>query len=227
MRFIAVKKEKILIVLYLLIIFVGLVTTVRRESVAVFSMPMSKKVVLIDSGHGGWDPGKIGEGNVLEKDINLKIARKLQTFLEQGGSFVITTRTEDEALGDTKSGDMRERKRIANDEKAGLMVSIHQNSFTQAGVHGAQVFYYEESEESKKLAECIQKELKSFLDNTNRFEAKSSTAYYVLKKTTIPTVIVECGFLSNENEKNNLSSEEYQEKVAWAIYTGIVNFCKQ
>ena len=118
---------------------------------------------------------------------------------------------------------MNERKKLANEEGADLFVSIHQNSFPQENVKGAQVFYYGDSPESKRLAECVQNRLKE-VDKNNTREAKPNKDYYLLKKTSVPSIIVECGFLSNEEESNRLKSEEYQEKIAWAVYLGILDY---
>lgn len=223
MKFISVKKEKILVYLYVVVIFFGLMYAYSNKTISTF-MPLSKKVILVDAGHGGWDPGKVGEGNILEKDINLAVADKLQRYLEQGGSYVITTREDDSALGDRKNSDLNGRREIANNGKADILVSIHQNSFPQQEVKGAQVFYYNESDESLKLATSIQNEIKNFVLPNNKFSPKANTNYYLLKQTNIPSVIVECGFLSNTEELANLAEEEYQEKIAWAIYMGITKF---
>jgi N-acetylmuramoyl-L-alanine amidase len=193
------------------------------DSVPVFNMPVAKKVVVLDAGHGAWDPGKIS-GTIEEKDINLAIVQKLQAYLEEGGATVIVTRQDDTSLGDSKAVDMRVRSLIANKSNADIFVSVHQNSFTNAGVHGAQVFYFNQSDDSEKLGDCIQTQLKEFADPANRFLPKPNANYYVLKQTTMPAVIVECGFLSNSGDRKKLSTDEYQEKVAWGIYLGIIDY---
>lgn len=134
------------------------------------------------------------------------------------------TRIEDEALGTKKISDMRSRKEITNLSKADIIISIHQNSYPSQKVKGAQTFYYSESEKSKRLAESIQTELISFLDTQNKREIKPNNDYYILKQTDIPAVIVECGFLSSDIERNLLSDDEYQEKIAWSIYMGIIKY---
>ncbi len=224
MKVFSIKKETILFFTYLTVIIIGVIKIYKDETVATFSMPISKKIIAIDSGHGGWDPGKVSADEKLEKDINLQIAKKLQSYLEQGGSTVLMTRTTDEALGERKSIDMRERIVIANDYKSDILVSIHQNSYPKETVQGAQVFYFENFENSKKLAENVQEEIKAFVDPENRREAKANTNYYLLKKSKTPAIIVECGFLSNPSDTNKLSDNEYQEKIAWAIYKGIIKY---
>ncbi|MDR1914603.1 MAG: N-acetylmuramoyl-L-alanine amidase [Clostridiales bacterium] len=225
MKVISITKEKILVGLYLFIIFVGLAFTMRNETVltASFSMPLSKRVVLIDPGHGGVDPGKVS-GKTEEKNINLDIALMLQGYLETADAVVYMTRIDDADLAQSKKSDMYARKLTANTSNADIFVSIHQNSYPSASVEGAQVFYFNRSDNSKRLAESIQKQIKSFVDYRNRFEAKENSNYYVLKQTTMPAVIVECGFLSSPNEKYKLNNPDYQDRIAWAIYMGIVDY---
>ena len=186
-------------------------------------MPLSRKVIVLDAGHGGWDPGMVS-GKVEEKHINLSIAQKLQTFLEQGGATVIITRLDDSDLSSSKAGDMNARRLIANTSHADIFVSIHQNAYVSPGVKGAQVFFFNESDNSQKLATLVQNRIKEFVDSGNRFKAKANSNYYVLKQTEMPAVLVECGFLTNYNERQKLTKEEYQNKMAWGIYLGIVDY---
>lgn len=188
----------------------------RSISLCVFTRSLYK--------HGAWDPGKVGNNNENEKDINLQIAKKLQSYLEQAGSQVLMTRTSDEALGDKKTTDLKSRIQIANTNKSDILVSIHQNSYPDEKVEGAQVFYFNDSDTSKKLAEFIQSEIKDFVDFDNKRDFKSNTNYYLLKKTSSPAVIVECGFLSSPTETKKITDDEYQEKIAWAIYKGIIRY---
>lgn len=218
-----INKNKALLYVYIFIIFVGMFKTYLSESIETFSMPVANKNIVIDAGHGDWDPGKVAKDGTLEKDINLQISKYLQGYLEQSGGFVLTTRIDDKALADSKREDLKARKNIANNENVDLLISIHQNSFPKENVKGAQVFYYEGSEESKKLADCVQNRLKE-VDNSNNRVAKSNKDYYLLKQTTMPSIIVECGFLSNSEENENLKNEEYQQKIAWAIYLGILDY---
>lgn len=224
MKVISIKMERLLLFIYCAVLLIGIITSIGREVIPTFNMPISKKVVVIDAGHGGWDPGKVGNNDTLEKNINLAVALKLQAYLEQGGSVVLMTRIEDEALGTKKMSDMKNRKELANLSKADIIISIHQNSYPSQNVKGAQAFYYADSEKSKLLAEAIQAELISFLDVKNKREAKPNSDYYILKQTDIPSVIVECGFLSSDIERNLLTDDEYQEKIAWSIYMGIIKF---
>ena len=217
------NKYKILLFIYIFVIFVGMMRTYFYEIKETFSMPVANKKIYIDAGHGEWDPGKVAKDGTLEKDINLSISKYLQSYLEQSGGFVLTTRIDDTTLSNKKREDLKERKNIANNEEVDILVSIHQNSFPKENVKGAQVFYYHNSEGSKVLAEAVQNRLKE-IDKTNDRVAKENKNYYILKETKMPAIIVECGFLSNEEENNNLKNEEYQKKIAWAIYLGIIDY---
>lgn len=224
MRVFSIRKEKILICVYILLIIFGLFHNYSKETVSTFFMPVSKKIIVIDAGHGGFDPGKIAKGDIYEKDINLSIALKLQKYLEQNGATVIMTRTEEDALSNTKNEDMNRRKEIINSGKGHILISIHQNSFPEESARGAQVFYYNDESQSKILANLIQDEFKNISDYENKRSAKANSDYYILRETNLPAVIIECGFLSNMAELNLLNSDEYQEKVAWGIYKGVISF---
>ncbi len=178
--------------------------------------------------HGGDDPGKIGINKAKEKEINLQIAKELEKLLKEEGIKVVMTRRDDEGLYDKSSNnkkveDMRRRCEIITKAKPVFTVSIHQNSYPEESVKGAQVFYYGQSKEGKNLAETLQKSLVDHLDPQNHRQAKANESYYLLKKTPSPTVIVECGFLSNSKEAELLVTEEYQKKVAEAVKLGILD----
>ena len=219
--------ENISIFVLLVIIVSGLYFTIQKQNTVETMLPVNSKVIILDAGHGGWDPGKTGTQGDNEKNINLQIAQKLKQYLEQGGAVVYMTRNSDEALGEKKGEDMKERKRIANESEGDIFISIHQNAFPKGSAKGAQVFYHKQSQEGKKLAEEIQKSLKKYVDDENIREVKENTNYYILKKTELPSALVECGFLSNLEEEKKLNTEEYQQKVAWAIYVGIMNYFEQ
>lgn len=188
-----------------------------------------KAIIVIDAGHGGNDPGKIGVNGAKEKDINLNIAMFLEQYLTAQDIQVTMTRTSDtglysEGTSNKKAEDMRNRVKLVNDSQADLLVSIHQNSYTAAKYTGAQVFYYKGSLEGRRLAESIQNRLVSGLDPDNHRAAKDNSEYYLLKNAPAAAVICECGFLSNPEECEKLSDENYQRQVAWNIYMGIMNY---
>lgn len=191
----------------------------------------TKYCVVVDAGHGGDDPGKIGTAGTLEKEINLAIAKRLEALLKQADVAVVMTRTDSNGLYDENASgkkvqDMKRRVSVMEEAKADLAVSIHQNSYPDPAIKGAQVFYYTSSVEGKQLAECLQERLVKGLDPQNHRQAKANDSYYLLKKTACPIVIVECGFLSNPQEEALLTDSIYQERVAWNIFMGIMQELK-
>lgn len=188
-----------------------------------------ERCVVLDAGHGGDDPGKIGINGALEKDVNLAITLLVKQYLEESDIRVVLTRETSEGLYDAgasnkKVQDMKRRIGIIEECSPDVTVSIHQNSYPEEYVHGAQVFYYTGSEEGKALAEKIQRRLVEGADPENKRQVKANDSYYLLKKTRVPIVIVECGFLSNAKEAEKLCTEEYREKLAWQIHLGIVQY---
>ncbi len=224
MREIRYSRNKALAVLYICVIVIGTARVYYNETAETSSMPVNHKNIVLDPGHGGWDPGKVASDGTEEKGINLSIVAMLQGFLEQGGAIVTPTRIVDEGMDNGKRDDLKKRVELANNGNADMFISIHQNSFPKSTIKGAQVFYNKNSEDSKRLAVFIQSRLKEVADCDNERAAKANENYYVLKKLTVPGVIVECGFLSNGVEKEKLMSKEYQEKIAWAIYMGILDY---
>lgn len=185
--------------------------------------------LILDAGHGGFDPGKVGINGALEKDLNLAIVLKLQKLLEEKGFTVHLTRDSDTLLGPAnstskKKDDMITRVDMVKEIDPFFTISIHQNSFTNEKVSGPQVFYYKESMESATMAQVIQDALNTYLEPEKDRVAQSNTNYYLLTRTPTPTVIVECGFLSNPTEADLLVTEEYQTKVAEAVFFGIVSY---
>lgn len=181
----------------------------------------TSKIIVIDAGHGGTDPGKISREGILEKDINLQIANKLKAELEVRGYSVYMTRTEDRCLAEStatnkKRSDMNKRVEIINNSGADYLISIHQNSYSDPSVKGAQVFYYGMSEEGEGLANAIQNNMKE-IDNENTRKIKAGNDYFILRRSSCPGVIVECGFLSSPEETARLIDETYQQKLADAI----------
>ncbi|MBR5468349.1 MAG: N-acetylmuramoyl-L-alanine amidase [Firmicutes bacterium] len=185
-------------------------------------LPLDGKVVIIDPGHGGWDPGKTGMYGDDEKNINLVIAHNLKFLLEMGGAQAVMTRYEDTATDKNKTADLKKRISLSDATEADIMISIHQNSFTSPRAKGAQVFYYRKSEKGRRLAECIQNAITEKADKENTRTAKENENYYLLKNTSVPSVIVECGFLSNKAEEQKLNSDGYQQLMAWSIYSGVL-----
>ena len=212
----------------LLLILAGLLSLSKnlQKYVSSENVVAAGKVIVIDSGHGGDDPGKIGINQAKEKDVNLKIAKKVKKRLKKEGWKVVMTREEDVMLGDAEKGnrkihDMKARVELINKTMPAMAVSIHQNSYQEAEIHGAQVFYYSHSQDGKRMAETMQKAL-LMADEENTRQAKGNDTYYLLKRTEVPTIIVECGFLSNPQEAEKLTEDGYQKKLAQAITSGII-----
>ncbi len=174
----------------------------------------------------------MGSSGVLEKDLNLAIARKLQYFLEQSGTQVLVTRSDDNGIYDIsgnikskKNSDMKNREKIIKDSDADAFVSIHMNQFPQEQYSGPQVFYSANHKGSQRLAKNVQDSMVQALMPTMVREVKKADGnIYLLKHATIPAVLVECGFLSNETEQKKLLDEQYQKQIAWSIYCGIIKY---
>lgn len=196
------------------------------------SWMLAEKTFLVDPGHGGTFPGRVND-NVLEKDINLDIALKLDQLLEETGAQVVMTRRADidlipqESKGEKlllqQRADLEQRVQMSTQVQADYFISIHCNSIPNEKWRGAQTFYNPEDPESKLLAESIQQMLTEQLGDHDR-EALPREDTYLFRNATVPTVIVECGFLSNAEEAANLQDSAYQQQLAWAVYLGINNY---
>ncbi len=196
------------------------------------AVPVSSRVVMLDAGHGGADGGAVGGDGTAEKDLNLTVAVKVQELLEQSGCTVFMTRSEDISLStpeddekrERKMADLNNRKRMVEEYSPDAFVSIHMNTFTDPQYNGTQVFYAKSPQNSKKLAEYIQQEVVAF-DPENTRVAKDGTAgIYVLQEALVPSVVVECGFLSNDTDLERLKTEGYQNELANAVFNGISRF---
>lgn len=191
-----------------------------------------KYIVCVDPGHGGTDPGKVGINGQLEKDINLAIAKKLKTYLEASDVTVVLTRDKDMGLyssGDAhkKMADMRKRCQLIGEAKPDLVISIHQNSYHEEAIRGGQVFYYKTSVRGKKLAQILQERFDYVLGDANKRQAKANDNYYLLLHVKEPIIIAECGFLSNWEEAEKLETKEYQDRLAWTLHMGIMEYLNQ
>lgn len=223
-----VNKTKLITSLLILIIIIlsiilftkGIIT--KDKSVKANAENKIDKCIVIDAGHGGTEePGCIF-GNIYEKNINLQIAKKLQTLLEKDYANVVMTRTND------KNVYLNERVRIANRENADLFVSIHQNALENDTVtNGIETWFNPNKDtKSKRFAECIQKNVIGETKGTD-LGIKESTGLIVIKNTNMPSCLIETGFLSNKTERNNLVSDIYQQKIADGIYNGIKEYLNE
>lgn len=227
----------IIIVLFLIIITFFLLYTARCNEKAVYTVGnvTECKTIILDAGHGGFDGGAVGLDGTEEKKINLQITIKLKAVLELYGYEIILTRNSDDAIHDgeaqtirqKKVSDIKNREAIIKENPDAIFVSIHQNKFYDESVSGAQVFYSKNNELSPVLAQNISDSIVAFLqyDNSRQIK-KSGTEIYLLYNSQIPSVMVECGFISNPNDLNNLKNDDYQKRLALAIAEGIINYSK-
>lgn len=227
-----VKKSNITLIILIFLLSIAVYSLNLGEEAATPASSVSTLgTVIVDAGHGGEDPGKVSSyTGVNEKDLNLSIAKLLASQLEEAGYRVIMTREEDKLvyregttdITDKRKQDLTRRKEIMDNSGADIVVSIHLNDFSQSKYYGAQVFYPPNSEKSKLLALSVQKSLREDVDPSNKREALvKSTPIVILRNLKTPTIVVECGFLSNQQEEQKLRSEQYQQRVAKAIKTGI------
>lgn len=216
----------ILLITAVIVMFVTTETAYTTSSASTQFIP----TIIIDPGHGGEDGGA-DANNIVEKDINLSISLKLRDFLLTNGFDVIMTRETDTALYDDsnpkfiKKNDLQKRVDIFNSSSENLVISIHQNKFTQPQYNGTQVFYSPNNENSKILAENIRNSVISLIQKENtRQIKKAGSEIYVLHNAETPAVMVECGFLSNDEDANKLNSDSYQTELAYCIYLGLLEY---
>ena len=203
-----------------------------NNTVQTVSLPVSNKVIVVDAGHGKPDEGAQSSNGTTEAETNLKIALKLQTLLEQSGATVILTRSDENAIYDLDKTTLREKKvsdihnrvKIGNESSADIFVSIHLNKIPQSQYYGWQCFYKQNDEKSTNLAKSIQENLNDAIQKENKRVAMKLDSVYIMKHVEIPISIVECGFLSNPEEEAQLLTDEYQDKLAWGIYNGIMDY---
>ena len=230
------KKDLLFYGLMFTMLFVSIVTPIslnKYKMKETTSEALATTCIIVDAGHGEPDGGAVSADGVKESDINLQIANKLREELSLKGYQVIMTRedednisglTETSTIRSIKSQDINNRVNLANSSGADFMISIHMNKYEDPKYYGWQTFYSKNSEKGKKLAECIQAGIKESTGIENKREALKIEGIKIVDKTTIPVVIVECGFLSNPEECTKLQDENYQTKLVEGIVLGIENF---
>lgn len=225
------KTKVFLVVAAMLALLAGRIYAGAEPDISTMSYGIAGQIIVVDPGHGGMDSGAVGrQTRVPEKEITLAISQKLARALSQAGAMVIMTRESDIDLSGDSGGSLLEKKRrdlsqrVAKAEaaKADLYLSVHTNADPSPRWYGAQTFYYANSPQSKLLANCIQDELVRILGNNKR-KAKEGV-FYIMEKTTMPTVIIEVGFISNPREEQLLMDELYQTRIAYAILSGLVKY---
>ena len=211
-----------------LAVLIVMMVTAKEKEVAETSADTLKGVkVVIDAGHGGFDGGTVGGSTgVLEAEINLSISVKLERRLQQLGAQVVMTRSDENAVAETKDGDMAKRREIIESSDQDVTISIHQNRFEDPDVKGPQVFYNPGSVQGEKLAAAIQDTMNQELEVASP-RTQQGKAYYIVKSGAAPAVIVECGFLSNPEEEKLLMNDEYQNLIVKAIIDGLENYLDQ
>ena len=227
-----VKSKLSFLVLLLFVISVLVtgfnVTDYYVNAVAEVNAP----TIIIDAGHGGEDSGAVGEGNIYEKDLNLQIAFELGEQLKAKGYNVVYTRTDDKLLyteeqnikGMRKLYDLKNRCSVADNYDNALFISIHMNSYGAKQYSGLQVYYADKNSESESLASSIQNSVCHELQKENNRKTKNGKGYYILDNCKATSVIIECGFISNDSELKKLSEKEYQKQLSFAIICGIIEY---
>lgn len=223
-------KKYVFIYSCFLLFLIAIFPFCHKLSKQVVALHRNKTTIVIDVGHGGSDPGKVGIQGIKEKDVNLAIARYLKDYLIAEDYTVYMTRETDQGLYDEsvsnkKKSDLSNRIQFVQEKNASCMISIHQNSYPDTIQHGAQTFYYEGREEDKNFAQYVQDSLLTF-DPSNTRQIKSSTSYYILKNAQVPSILIECGFLSNPEETANLTDPNYQKQIAYAIAIGTCRYLR-
>ena len=239
MRSSSKKRSNFLGLIALFLIFIAIFSVFLHLSKSLYSEPRPTlegaefPTVIIDAGHGGEDGGAVGVGGVLEKDINLNIARALYDSLSAKGINCVMTRTEDTLLydrnadyeGRKKALDAKARLEIAAKYENAIFISIHQNSFPVEKYSGFQVYYSKNSAESAIIARTLENAVRERLQpENNRASKEAGSNIYLMQKLTCPAVLIECGFISNPEECKALSSEEYQQRLTEVLCDAIVGY---
>lgn len=226
-----------LICVILMATSIGVVTGIYGEEMNLMSadaIPYDK-IVILDAGHGGEDPGAVGVNGVFEKDLNLQMSLQIGEILEEKGYVVVYTRTDDRLLynenqnikGIRKISDLKNRCAAANKYPDSILVSIHMNSFGDSKYSGLQVYYTPDDEESRKLADKIQMCVRENLQKQNNRMIKPGKGIYLLEKSDPCAVLIECGFLTNKEECEKLSEKEYQKQLCFSIVCGIIEYIEK
>lgn len=231
MYFILSRKNAVLICIFFgLGLFLGSFLLIR--SYAGSSNSKETVSVIIDAGHGLPDGGAVGVTGIVEQEINLKIAEKVREVLEAKGITVIMTRETSKGLSTEKSRtiremkieDMKKRMSVMKKSDADLFISIHMNSFKNSSASGLRVFYSQNFEEIKPLAENIQSRMTDVTGAKGGVIKTADKSLFLMKNPPLPSILVECGFLSNPIEEEKLASSEYQSRLAWAIADAVEKY---
>jgi len=222
----------VIVIIVAMVCFLSINLRLVKETISNEKLQRGNRIILIDAGHGGMDGGTSSKTGTIEKNINLNIAIKLKTKLQNAGYQVVMTREEDKGILSSSGTirekykeDLRNRYDLKKSSNCDMFISIHLNYFTQSKYYGAQV-WYSNYKDSLGLASIIQKNFRIDIDQNNkRVQKPAKNAYKILRENdNMPSVIVECGFLSNYEEEQKLKSEEYQQKIAESISKSVNEF---
>lgn len=234
-------KKPLFIPCVLLVLVIASITgtlflTIPAVKIVTATTDPASRMIILDAGHGGEDGGTSGNDGTMEKDINLDITLRLKAMLESAGFQVKMTRDSDISINDPnlstvkqrKVSDIKNRLKMIQNTPNCVFISIHQNHFTESKYNGTQVFYSKNNADSKIIAENIQGQVISFIQPENKRETKPATeSIYLLWNTNVPAVLVECGFLSNPTEAQQLKDPTYQQKMAFSIFCGILRYMNE
>ena len=231
------KKRLVLILTSIFVSILAFTLTkkgdiISEDSISTVSIPVSGKTVILDAGHGTPDEGAESSSGTTEAETNLAITLKAQKLLEQSGCTVILTRSDDNSIYDLDSKTIRQKKisdihnrvKIGNESSADIFVSIHLNKIPESQYYGWQCFFKNGDDKSIELAKSLQSSLNEAIQKKNDRVAMKIGNVYIAKHVEIPLAFVECGFLSNPEEEKQLLDDSYQNRLAWGIYTGIINY---
>lgn len=235
------KKRMIYVLTMLSVCIVYLAANNLRDMkkdrlIDVNSTPITNKTIILDAGHGLPDEGAVGFYATSEQAINLSITMKLQKMIEQSGAKVVLTRSDENGIYSTDSksiknkkiSDIKNRVKIGNESSADIFVSLHLNKYPPSGIYrGWQTFYQGNNPKSKLLSELLQINVNKNIEYKNNRVPHKISGVYIMNHVEIPTVIIECGFLSNQEETALLKTDAYQNKLAWGIFVGIQNYFEQ
>ncbi len=229
-----INKKSIKLTLSMIGCFVMLAVCARitEKALPTAAQPTDKPVIVLDAGHGGLDSGAVGVTGVLEKNINLSIVLALRDMFEMSGFQVVLTRTEDISIHDPdvvgirnqKLNDMDNRLEIIKSYPDSIFLCVHQNNFTDPAYFGAQMFYNNNNPDNRTLAQIMQSKFTELQPKNDREIKLSGDELFLLKSNPNPSLMIECGFLSNPEEEAKLATWEYQQKVAFTIYGGVMEY---
>ena len=222
-------KKIIVLLVFVLILFLSFIPVIMGKNGNNGVDNTSGVTVILDAGHGGKDGGASSASGIIEKGVVLSVTQKVEDYLKLQGINVTLTRDGDYDLAQPeakkrKQQDLNKRVQIMNENENSIAVSIHANAIGNSAWKGAQTFYDPKKIENKQLATAIMNSMKGNLEGTTTREAKSISSLFILKNSNVPSTLVEIGFLSNPDEADLLNSEAYQNKIAYAIYEGILSY---